>query len=413
MCVVDSLTDRLVFRRVAQVNAPVRKDDSWASTGVIVAAGWQLDQHGVLGPARPRPGGLLSRQKRKVHSGHAHNARARALAAARARALADARRRSPTLALVRSPRPRASQGNPHDQSSALAMAAPVYDVFRGRRVHYEELAGSDDFANRRSFAGSRNLGNRGHRDKRDGHQCYAAWTRARPDPAFDVPGRMWYFLCPDHGVAFELRDGTRGSWHGRHVTHCTLEPHAVHAADALYSLFMGVYTRVADAAARREAFEAAMRAKHAATSLCLYVPLEEGEAVWVRFRPSGAAAHEWIRATGTIESERPDGSMTIRWDGRYGPSGRDATTEYTAQQMHNLAVRAGAVATVHPDMGEEQLVGWRVCVWWPHYDRLFAGVVTAWEGGTHRVRYDDGETSDWSLYWPSGAAGFVIESSSE
>ena len=53
----------------------------------------------------------------------------------------------------------------------------------------------------------------------------------------------------------------------------------------------------------------------------------------------------------------------------------------------------------------------RVCVWWPTTDRLYAGLVTQWSDGVHRVQYDDGDVSEWSLYWESGAPGFALEES--
>ena len=46
--------------------------------------------------------------------------------------------------------------------------------------------------------------------------------------------------------------------------------------------------------------------------------------------------------------------------------------------------------------------------WWLDTDELHEAEVVRWVDGVHHVAYDDGDTSDWSLYWESGAEGFVL-----
>ena len=47
-------------------------------------------------------------------------------------------------------------------------------------------------------------------------------------------------------------------------------------------------------------------------------------------------------------------------------------------------------------------------IWSSSFAHLYDGVVTAWRDGVHHVKYDAGDSSDWSLYWPSGAPAFVL-----
>ena len=254
----------------------------------------------------------------------------------------------------------------------------------------------------RSFAVSRRLGNRCHRDKRDESPCYVAWVRLRA--ALPTAGLMWFFLIPSHSVALQIRDGTRGSWDGRELEHCTLVPAGIPESDELYSVFMGMYTRVGDAHIRMADMVSALVAAHTEREAGTYVPLEVGETVWVRYYPR--AGTEWLRATGEVTSMQPDG-MWVRWGGDHGPM-RGSETFQTLADVHDHIVRAGSVAVVPASASEERLVGRRVRVWWPDTDELHEGEVVRWVDGVHHIAYDDGDTSDWSLYWESGAEGFVL-----
>ena len=170
---------------------------------------------------------------------------------------------------------------------------------------------------------SRRLGNESHYDDGDAQQCYAVWVRR----CAGVPAERltWFFLLPDHGVAIQLRDGTLGSWHGALLKHCTLVPSGLLPDDELYSIFMGVYSRVSDAHKRIVQLEAALATAHAEREDHMHVPLEVGETVWMRFYRSD---NVWRRATGVVEALTADG-MVIRWKTREGGPMRGSATVYS------------------------------------------------------------------------------------
>ena len=281
----------------------------------------------------------------------------------------------------------------------------IFDEFLGLGVDYDSFRSCPDFRRVRSFAVSHNLGNARHVDRRDARQCYAVWLRG--DPHARATQLAWWFLIPDHGVAIELRDGTMGSWDGRVVPHCTLVASGVPDGDALYSLFMGVYARVEDAQDRAHEMRAALHAAAAERDLGLYVPVEEGETVWVRYFPSSDRSL-WRRTTGDVVEACEDGSLCVRWAGGHGGM-RGSVSYLCAAVVHDHVVRAGSIAAVDPIVSRDELVGRRVRVWWPDSDAVHAGKVTSFADGVHRVEYDDGNVTEWPLYWDSGAAGFVLE----
>jgi hypothetical protein len=304
-----------------------------------------------------------------------------------------------------------AQGTPSDQSSELEIASQTYEVFRGEGVGFEELADRSDYRTVRTFAVSKRLGNKRHFDEGDGHACYVAWVRLH---ASDVqtqrlcPGLMWYFLLPDHGVAIGIRDGTHISWVGSQLAHCTLVPHGIREGDELFSLYMGMYTRHAHTVDRRAAMESALHAAHLERFWRTYIPLEVGDTVWVRYYVRDGS---WFRASGSLTEECSDG-IYISWGGA-GQSDvmRGSVTLLTHDVLHDHVTRAGAVDVVPADMAGPALVGTRVIVWRPTRVQMHAGLVTHYDAtlDVHHVIYDDGETSDFPLYWESGAAGFVLE----
>ena len=82
-------------------------------------------------------------------------------------------------------------------------------------------------------------------------------------------------------------------------------------------LFLGIFTRVANAQQRMAEMEAALHAVHVERSLlCAYVPIEVGETVWVRYMPTVGDA--WLRATGDVVAEA-DGGVIVRWGEGHGP----------------------------------------------------------------------------------------------
>jgi hypothetical protein len=216
----------------------------------------------------------------------------------------------------------------------------MFTTFEGECVRYEELVARSDFRDVHSFASSRNLGNRSHRDPRDAWQSYACWVRALPDrPAV---GLMWYFLLPAYGIALELRDGTCGSWDGCIVDHCTLVPCAMPPGDAVLSLYLGVYARVESAALRREQMVAALANSRAERALDQYVELVPGETVWVRYYPTADRAW-WLRATGELRQDS-EGHPEVRWLGQHGPM-RGTVESFSMAEVHDHMVRAGDAPT--------------------------------------------------------------------
>ena len=61
-----------------------------------------------------------------------------------------------------------------------------------------------------------------------------------------------------------------------------------------------------------------------------------------------------------------------------------------------MLVRAGMLeprVTGQPRLSGQQLVGWRVRVYWPGDDCMYSGLVVAYDAsaGTHEIQYDDGD----------------------
>mmetsp|Transcript_5721 Transcript_5721/g.15228 ORF Transcript_5721/g.15228 Transcript_5721/m.15228 type:complete len:227 (+) Transcript_5721:712-1392(+) len=220
------------------------------------------------------------------------------------------------------------------------------------------------------------------------------------------PNLSWYFLFPEYGVAVGIRDGTAISWDGRVVGHCTSVPRGLHASDALLSLFVGRYERVEHAHARRHEMQLALACMHAARGARTFRSIIPDEVVWVRWPTDDGG---WRRATATLVRWTDAGEALVRWSGQHGGA-RGTTTTFDAQFAADCIVRAGAIAEVPDELTGASLIGRRVRAYFPAMDELYAGKVTAWCDGVHRVEYDDGDVSTWSLYWPSGAPGFVLES---
>ena len=123
--------------------------------------------------------------------------------------------------------------------------------------------------------------------------------------------------------------------------------------------------------------------------------------------PAPEADAGWRRATGTLQRWTETGDAIVRWTGLHGGA-RGTVTQLDAQEAADCMVRAGAIAAVPMHVGANVLVGRRISVYFPAMDEMYNGVVTAWHDGVHHVKYDDGDSSDWSLYWPSGAPAFVL-----
>ena len=130
--------------------------------------------------------------------------------------------------------------------------------------------------------------------------------------------------------------------------------------------------------------------------------------MWVRYYVRDGS---WFRASGSLTEECQDG-IYISWGGA-GQSDvmRGSVTLLTHDVLHDHVTRAGAVDVVPAHMAGPALVGTRIIVWRPTRAQLHAGLVTHYDTtlDVHHVMYDDGETSDFPLYWESGAAGFVLE----
>ena len=110
-------------------------------------------------------------------------------------------------------------------------------------------------------------------------------------------------------------------------------------------------------------------------------------------------------------SERcPDGSVAITWCGTHGPPAC-SVSHLSAADAGSHMVRAGAIADVPADACGDALVGRRVRVFWPCMDQLYPGLVTSYDATTceHAMRYDDGDESQWSLFWPGQVPAFVLE----
>jgi hypothetical protein len=102
---------------------------------------------------------------------------------------------------------------------------------------------------------------------------------------------MWYLLFPDVGLAIELAHGVGVSWDGRVHRHCTAVPRHVAPRDHLYALFLGQYTRVANASERADLRMAdlrmALRAQVEARRQQHGPGLDVGSVVWAKHSSGG------------------------------------------------------------------------------------------------------------------------------
>ena len=124
---------------------------------------------------------------------------------------------------------------------------------------------------------SRGLGNAEHAD-RDEVRCFAVWLSA------DHPGpiQSWWLLFPPWGIAIRLCHGTRISWHGRLMPHCTTVP-AANEGSGLVSLFCGLQAKACAMLAREIACSEELRDR-SAESVVGGVANERGRALFDRLQ---------------------------------------------------------------------------------------------------------------------------------
>ena len=273
-----------------------------------------------------------------------------------------------------------------------------FSLLAGNDVGYEEMLKEGRFT---SYGGlpacadaSCNLANPSHVDVRDAWRSYAVWVRSQPQK----PIGGWWFLFPDVGLAIELQDSVSISWDGRECAHATSAPATPLAeGDALLSLFFSLPSNVLTADERCVELQQALVARGACRGR---LELQVGERVWGKWYPSGApeGSDGWRRATGVVHALTEGGGVVVSW---LHESGRGMSlTALSLEHVESMLVRAGFVSPVHVgcELGGEALVGYRVRVYWPGEDRVYAGLVEGWDpvAGTHNIVYDDGDVL-WEL----------------
>ena len=197
------------------------------------------------------------------------------------------------------------------------------------------------------------------------------------------------------GLAIELSEGASISWDGRHISHCTSVPHDVSDGDALYSVFFSVSSKAEQADTRsREMLEAE---RHRARVGGAQRPFRVGDRVWARWYPCPGSGR-WRRASGRIAEVLDAGGVCVAW------VGEGTTTQISRAAQGNTLVHAGLVEEPEEAGQGLPLVGQRVRVYWSGEDRIFPGVVKAFDGnlGHHTVAYDDGDIAEGALGDPLG-----------
>jgi len=191
------------------------------------------------------------------------------------------------------------------------------------------------------------------------------------------------------GLAIELCEGCAISWDGRHVLHCTSVPHDIPEDDGLYSLFFSLSEGAEQADGR--SCEMLDAERHRA-DVGQPRPFRVGDRVWARWYPCGFSSR-WRRARGQVAAVSGAGCVRIAW------TGEGRSTEVLAHHQGCLLVHAGLVGNPLPPNLGDSLVGVRVRVFWAWEDRLYGGVVRAFDGrtGQHVVAYDDGDVVEGTL----------------
>jgi hypothetical protein len=257
----------------------------------------------------------------------------------------------------------------------------------------------------RLMQASTDLGGPRHVDCRDGGRCCAVWIQVSKQLSKSrVHPTGWWLLFPDVGLAIELCDGALVSWDGRYAAHCTCVPSGVHDGDQLCSLFMGISSGTSRLSRKQHEFAMCVRADRAG---CGGGGLVIGDVVWVRWYPESRPEwygddRSWRRRSGKVASV-DDSGVVVTWFKR----------EHGVSSLHRVfrdVVRAGCVGPLVESPTSprgSQLVGKRVCVYWPDDMCCFDGVVEGWNAvdRTHQVAYDDGDVvhellgSEAAPYW--------------
>ena len=173
--------------------------------------------------------------------------------------------------------------------------------------------------------------------------------------------------------------------------------------DEWLSVFVGEYTRLADARARMAELEAALAMR---ASLDEPPPFKEGDHVWVKW--DRCADGKVRRAHGVVEALHADGRMCVGW-----PDEAGCATTFPASAWAPMA-HAGALSSVPAELCGAALVGRRIRVYWPGMDAMYGARVTAWHADkcAHAAKYDDGEVLCEALAWSDGRPGFVLDAGS-
>ena len=240
-------------------------------------------------------------------------------------------------------------------------------------------------ADNRLVQASLGLGGPRHVDCGNGGRSSAVWVQVTSHRERVQP-TGWWLLFPDVGLAIELCDGVLVSWDGRSAAHCTCVPRGVPEGDELCSLFFGVSSKTASATRKMREFGMCVRADHAGRGGGVLVA---GDVVWVRWcpesRPEWEETHSWRRRSGRVVTVQ-GGDVHVKWFKH-----ENGARVGTAPSKH--VVRAGSVGPLGDSPTDSQLIGKRVCVYWPDDYYCYHGCVVGWNAdrAEHHTAYDDGQ----------------------